>query len=65
MSIAFADAFPVLAEALPDFKPDHENEGLRYLYLNDMVRWVCDRANPEFEPQMMEFATLFEKLLTE
>jgi|HubBroStandDraft_2_1064218.scaffolds.fasta_scaffold1687253_1 hypothetical protein len=65
MSIAFADVFPVLAEALPDFKPDNENDGLCYLFLNDMVRWVCDRAYPEFERQMEEFATLFEKLLTE
>jgi hypothetical protein len=30
-----------------------------------MVRWVCDRTYPEFERQIEEFATLFEKLLTE
>jgi hypothetical protein len=67
MSIDFADAFQVIAEALPDFSPSDEGRGeqITYFFLNDMVRFVANRAYPEFETLMLEFAALLEKLISE
>ncbi|HXR38186.1 MAG TPA: hypothetical protein VN776_03810 [Terracidiphilus sp.] len=50
MSIAFEDAFAVVATAMPKFKVSAAEweDRLAYPLLNDMVRWVCDRAYPEF-----------------
>jgi hypothetical protein len=70
MSIAFADVFPVLAEALPDFRPSPQEleECLSYVFLSDMVRFVCDRSCsgfPEYEILMYQFANLLERLIVE
>src|SRR6266702_784117 len=67
MTIAFQDVFPVLAEALDDFKASEEDweDRLSYPFLNDMVRFVSDRAYPGYEPLMRHFAALLEKLIEE
>jgi hypothetical protein len=67
MTIEFEDVFPILADAIPEFKPSAEDleDRLSYLFLNDMARWVCDRGYPGFENQMGQFAALFEKLISE
>jgi hypothetical protein len=69
MSIAFADVFQVLAEALPDFKASPEDwEDGAYPFLSDMVRYVCDRSYsgfPEYEILMQQFADLLEQLISE
>ncbi|MGA7244614.1 MAG: hypothetical protein WBX19_15610 [Terracidiphilus sp.] len=64
---SIADAFPILADAIPDFRPSEEDweDQLSYIFINDMVRYVCDRAYPEFEPMLMQFAALLERLYIE
>jgi hypothetical protein len=70
MTIDYADVFPVLAEALPDFEPsavDWEDR-LCYPFLYAMVRFVCDRAHPEFpeyEKLIRRFSALMERLILE
>jgi hypothetical protein len=46
MAIAYADVFPVLAAALPEFEPSAADweDRLSYPFLSAMVRFVCDRA---------------------
>lgn len=67
MAIPYQDVFPVLAEALPDFRASSEDwdDRLSYPFLSDMVRFVSDRAIPEFEPLMHQFGILLEGLTTE
>jgi hypothetical protein len=67
MSIDYADVCSVLAEALPDFRPSEVDmkDRLSYIILNDMVRFACDRAYPEYETLMEQFAALFERLISE
>jgi hypothetical protein len=70
VSIDYSDVFPVLANALPEFSPSSEDweDCLSYPFLNEMVRFVCDRAYlgiPEYEPLMQQFAALFERLISE
>jgi hypothetical protein len=67
MSFSIADAFPILAEAIPECPPAPEDweDQLSYIYINDLVRYVCDRAYVEFEPLHTHFAALLEKLYTE
>jgi hypothetical protein len=62
--------FPVLIEALPEFKPspDDLEDHLSYLVMSDMVRYVCDRSYsgfPEYETLMQQFADLLERLISE
>jgi hypothetical protein len=66
MTIAFRDVFPVLAGALPEFRPAAEDweDRLSYPFINDMVRFVSDRAYPEYEDLMSQFSTLLEKLIS-
>ena len=67
-SIEFENVFDVLAEGLTDFKPSEsewEEDRLSYPFLSDMVRYVCDRAYPEFETSLRQFADLLEKLIGE
>ena len=67
MTIAFETVFPVLAEALPDFKPSEEDweDNLSYPFMSDMVRFVSDRGYPGFDELMSRFARLLEILLTD
>jgi hypothetical protein len=65
MRIEYEDVFDVLAEAVTDFKPSEAEleDRLSYPFLNGMVRFVCDRAYPEFESSLRQFADLFERLI--
>jgi hypothetical protein len=65
MTIAFQDVFPVLAQALPDFKASEEDweDRISYAFLSDMVRFVCDRGYPGSDGLMTGFARLLETLL--
>ena len=66
--ITFANVFPILAEAWPEFTasaPDRVEDRLSYPFLNDMVRFVCDRVYPEFDPLLHRFAALLENLLAD
>jgi hypothetical protein len=65
MAITVDNVFSVLVEAMPEFKPNEVNDGLSYPYLNDMVRFVSNRAYPEYELLLRQFAALIERLLTE
>ena len=70
MSIDYADVFPVLTEAVPEFKPSPGDlyDQLPYAYLNYMVRYVCDRAYPqlqECDKLLREFAVLMENLISD
>ncbi len=65
--ISYEQVFPTLAEALPDFtasRQDWVEDQLSYPFVNDMVRFVCDRAYPEFDPMISQFAALLERLLS-
>jgi hypothetical protein len=69
MTIAFQDAFAVLAVSMPKFKVSASewDERLAYPLLSDMVRWICNRAHPEFpdfEKFMQRFADILEKLIS-
>jgi hypothetical protein len=66
-SVDFEEVFQVLAEALPDFEPTREGleDGLSHPFLNDMVRFVCDRAYPEYDALKYQFAVLSERLISE
>jgi hypothetical protein len=67
MSFSFNEVFPVLASGVPGFEPSEDEwvEPLAYCFLNDMVRFVCDRtwANPTVEAE--RFGNLLEKLIIE
>jgi len=67
MSIDYEDVFDVLAEAVTDFKPSEAEleDRLSYPFLNGMVRFACDRAFPEFDTSLHQFADLFERLICE
>jgi len=70
MTIDYHDVFPILAEAMPDFKPSSADweDRLSHVFLSDMVRFVCDRSYPgfpEYEILMRQFAELLERLIFE
>ena len=67
MSIAYWDVFDVLAEAMPECPPapDDWEDRLSYIYINDIVRYVCKWAYPDFEPLLKRFAALMERLFIE
>jgi hypothetical protein len=64
MTIAFWDVFPILAQAIPAFPATEDDleDPLPYMFINDMVRFVCLR---ESESEMDQLAELLEKLLAE
>lgn len=67
MPISHEEVFPILAEALPEFTASHQDwveDRLSYPFINDMVRFVCDRAFPEFDSVLKRFAALLEQLLS-
>jgi hypothetical protein len=70
VTIAYADVFPVIAEAMPDFEPSKEDwdNRLSYPFLSEMVRFVCDRSYPgglEYEILRNQLAGLLEYLISE
>jgi hypothetical protein len=70
MSIDYSDVFSILAEALPEFAPSEADleDRLSYPFLSEMVRFLCNRAYPEFpeyDKMMREFASLIEKLISD
>jgi hypothetical protein len=70
MRITFADVFPLLAEPLSGFEasPEDWEEHAAYCFLGDMVRFVCDRAYPQFPDNkslLRQFAALMERLISE
>ena len=67
MTIDYADVFDILAEAMPECPPEPGDweDRLSYIYINNLVRYVCDRAYLDFEPLLKQFAALMERLYTE
>ena len=67
MTIEYCDVFPVLAKAVSGCEPTKQywDELLPYVFINDLVRFVCDRGYPDFDGVLGQFGELVERLLTE
>ena len=64
MSIDYGDVFDVLVEAMPECPPDPGDleDRLSYLYINQLARYVCNRADLDYEPLLKRFGALIERL---
>jgi hypothetical protein len=67
MTIAYADVFPILAAALPDFGASEQDwqEPLPYIFLGQMQDFVCQRAGLGSFIEIDQFASMLEKLTLE
>jgi hypothetical protein len=67
MSLAYSNVFPVLASAVPGFEASADDwaEPLAYCFLNDMVRFVCDKTLAEPGVEAERFSDLLERLIAE
>jgi hypothetical protein len=67
MSIDYADVFPILAEALPDFQASEDDweEPTPYFFLGDMVQFVCQKASEGSIEVLDKFSVLLERLVSD
>ena len=67
MSIVYSEVFPILAKAVPGFEPDEEDwkEPAEYIFLYDMVKFVCERTPSRSNTEARALAALLERLLLE
>ena len=67
MTIEYADVFPILAAALPDFKASELDwqEPLPYIFLGQMQDFVCRTAGSGSFIEIDQFASMLEKLTLE
>jgi len=67
MTIEYADVFPILAAALPDFKASELDwqEPLPYIFLGQMQDFVCQKARSGSFIESDQFSSLLEKLALE
>jgi len=70
VELYYSFVFPVLADALAEFKPSAADlqEPLPYIFMFQMVEFVCDRAYaglPQVNPSLRQFATLMERLISD
>jgi len=64
MSISYCDIFPILATAVPDFEPSEVDweEPLPYMFMHQMMEFVCQKAAVSSYDHCEKFAALLEKL---
>lgn len=67
MNIAYKDVFSVLAHALPGCPVAEKDwqEPLPYVAMQEILSFVCQRADLGFKSDIDEFSILLEKLASE
>lgn len=67
MNLQYADVFPLLAGALSDFRPSHEDwiGPAPYFFLGDMISFVCQKAGSGSLVEVDQLSALLEKLALE
>jgi len=65
--ISYADVFPLLAKAIPDFQatPEDWREPTPYFFLSEMVQFICRRAEMGAHDDSKRFSSLMETLIVE
>jgi hypothetical protein len=67
MSISYGEIFPILAIAVPDFEPSEADwaEPLPYVFMHQMMEFVCRKAAASSHDYCEQFAALLENLAIE